>query len=190
MHTHITYERQVLTLDNLSADEAAFYQRALRAYRAGMPWTEFSDLIYHGENPLVSASGGLVTGRALRHPLFLAVIDLEGRLGIVQGRLAPEPGDPTATDPTADEWLPVSEAARRKGVSVQGIHQAITRGDLIARPHRPGGTKLVVSAASLDRWTPNPVRKAAGIARAAAGAASRGSHSRDFRAHHVRHPCR
>jgi len=42
------------------------------------------------------------------------------------------------------------------------------RGDIVARPAKPGGARLVVSKNSLDRWTPSEKYQSAGRARAAA----------------------
>lgn len=67
----------------------------------------------------------------------------------------------------ADEWIGVMEAAARKSVTRRALYRAVQRGEVIAAPIRPDGQRrpLRVSARSLDRWTPNPVRKAAGHAR-------------------------
>jgi hypothetical protein len=96
--------------------------------------------------------------------------DLEDRLGIQQGRFLPRKEDRPDRDPFDDKWLPVAEAARRKGVTAPGLHGAIRRGDVIAAPAKQGGSRLVVSRNSLDRWTPNPRRQAAGKQRARARA--------------------
>ena len=75
-------------------------------------------------------------------------------------------------DPLADEWLPVEEAARRKGVTVQGLRRGIAAGRVIAHaaPGEDGG--LLVSANSLARWTPRNRRPPAGPKRAVARRAS------------------
>jgi hypothetical protein len=116
------------------------------------------------DNPLLRATGGRVTDAVWHHPLYRAMRDLGDRLGIQQGTIAAEPGDDVSQDPFADDWLLVSAAAKRKGVTVQGIHEAIRRGDVVARPAKPRSRWLVVSANSLERWAPQPAKQAAGRA--------------------------
>src|SRR5438093_2893411 len=111
------------------------------------------------ENPLVRATGGWVTRTVWQHPLWQAVRDMEDRLGVQQGELAAEPGDDPARDPVADHWVSVTQAATRKGVTRPGLHKAIARGDVIARPIRPNHSWLEVSANSLDAWQPMAVRQ-------------------------------
>ena len=161
VHTYTTLEGRVLDLSGLNEEERAFFDRCVEVYRSGMEWTDFCRLVTSTENPLVRPAGGYVTRRVWEHPLFQALRDLEDRLGIRQGCLEPEEGDELDTDPFEDEWIPVAEAASRKGVTVQGLHKAIRRGDVIARPAKPGGGHMVVSVRSLDRWEPNRVRQAA-----------------------------
>lgn len=168
METYNTLTGRVLDLMNLDHEKEAYFRRCYEAYRVNMRWGEFGNLVAGEENPLVRAAGGWVTRVVYDHPLFQAVRDLEDRLGLRQGELAPEPGLDTEREPLVDQWVPVSEAATSKAVTISAVHQAIDRGDLIARPAKPGGAWLVVSVNSLARWTPNPVRQAAG--RRAAGA--------------------
>ena len=93
--------------------------------------------------------------------MFQAVRDLEDRLGIQQGEVGPEEGDDISKDPLQDEWVPTPEAAKRKGVTLPGLHKAINRGDVIARPATEGGRRLVISVNSLSKWEPNATRQAA-----------------------------
>jgi hypothetical protein len=153
----------VIDLSDLGPEEEQHFERSYAAYCAGMPWAEFGRrMVYGTDNPFVRAAGGLVTPDVWRAHLFRAVRDLADRLGIQQETVAPEVGDDPEVDPLADEWLTVSEAAARKGVSHSGLHQAITRGDVIARPARPSGAWLVVSRRSLEHWQPDPLRQTAG----------------------------
>jgi hypothetical protein len=162
VQTYATMDGRVLDLSELTDEHRAFFDRCYAAYRQGVDWGQFGNMVFSDENPLVRAAGGWVTRVVYDHPLFHAVLDLEDRLGLAQGKLAPEEGLHPELDPLADEWLPVSEAARRKGVTVSAVHQAIQRGQILARPAKPGGAWLVVSAGSLVAWTPNPRRQAAG----------------------------
>lgn len=145
----------MLDLSGLSAEERAFFYRCVAAYRAGAAWAAFMNLVRGMENPLLRATGGVTTQAVYAHPLYRAVRDLEDRLGIQQGFLT---WDAPLVDPLQDEWVPVSQAAKQKGVSVQAIHLAIGRGELIAR----GTTRKEVSLHSLERWTPNAARQRAG----------------------------
>lgn len=156
--TYMTIEGQVLDLKDLTDEERVFFDRCVAAYRSGTAWATFMSMARGVENPLIRETGGVITQAVYDHPLFRAVRDLEDRLGIQQGFLS---WDRPVADPLEDEWLPVSDAAELKGISVQGIHGAIKRGDLVAR----GTTRKQVSKRSLDQWEPNPTRRRAGLAR-------------------------
>jgi hypothetical protein len=162
--TYKTLDGRVLDLSVGTEEERAYLARGEQAYRDGMPWAAFLELVGSTKNPLLRATGGRVTDTVWNHPLYRAMRDLGDRLGIQQGTIAPEAGDDVTQDPFADEWLLVSAAAKRKGVTVQGLHEAIRRGDVVARTARPGSKWLVVSANSLERWVPRPAKQAAGRA--------------------------
>jgi hypothetical protein len=166
--SYLTLEGQVVDLTGLSEAERAFFARCYAAYRqASVDWSDFANLVAGNENPAVRAAGGRITREVWNHPLFQAVRDLEDRYGIAQGRLAAEPTYDLSRDPLDDAWIPSTRAAERKGVSLTGLHQAIKRGAVVARAARPGGARLLVSANSLERWTPNAAYQAAGRRRRA-----------------------
>lgn len=175
MRTYTTLDGQVLDLTDLTDEERAFFDRVYGEYRAGAKWADVSNLIHGLENPLLTATGGRVTAAVWNHPLFQAVRDIEDRVGLLQGHLSPDPGsgDPAA-DPLRDDFIPAPQAAARKGVTRMGLHQAIRRGDVLARPAPDNGrARLLVSVNSLARWQPNRVRQTAGAKggrRKAAGA--------------------
>jgi hypothetical protein len=158
--TYTTIDGQVIDLSDLSSEERAFFDRCYAAYEDNMPWHDFSLLAQGDENPVVRAAGR-ITRAVMSHPLYMAVRDLEDRVALRPGELEPVPGEQWDTEPVADEWLRMGAAVERKGVTVPGLHQAIQRGDVIARPAKAGGAWRVVSRNSLDRWTPSPVRQAA-----------------------------
>ena len=62
------------------------------------------------------------------------------------------------SDPLADDFLPVSDIAKRKSVSVKAVHKAIDRGDLVAvvgeLRRRGRKTGLLVSLRSAKAWKP------------------------------------
>lgn len=157
--TYLTIEGIVLDLTGLGPERQAYLERCLSAYKAGAPWAVFMSLVRGMENPLLRSTGGVITQAVYSHPLFLAVRDLEDRLGIQQGFLRWEK---PLIDPVEDEWLSPATAAEQKAVSVQAIHQAIGRGELITR----GDTRKQISRRSLDGWEPNRTRQRAGFARA------------------------
>jgi hypothetical protein len=159
MHTYTSLDGDVFDLSTLTDAERAHLEICVAAYRAGLDWAAFHDLASGRGNPHIRATGGLITRTVWHHPLFRATRDLEDRLGIHQGKVGAHPGDDLDRDPFDDAWVPVSEAAARKGVTVPGLHQAIRRGTVIARRAAPGGSRLLVSVNSLARWTPNPVRQ-------------------------------
>lgn len=158
---YVTMEGKVLDLTRLTTEERTHLEKCLQAYRAGAAWAAFMSLVRTPENPLLRATGGRITDAVWEHPLFQALRDMEDRLGIKQGHLQAPPGADPDREPLADEWVPAVEAAERKGVTLPGLHKAIARGDVIARPIKPGGTRLEVNVASLDAWQVNRVRQAA-----------------------------
>ncbi|MCX6024040.1 MAG: hypothetical protein NTZ05_20375 [Chloroflexi bacterium] len=166
--TYTRTDGRVLDLSELTPEERAFLDRSFAAYQDGAGWDDFSRLVGGMENPLVRAAGGWVTRAMSDHPLWLALRDLEDRVGIRRGNLRADPGADLDSNPFADEWLPVSEAEERKGVSHNALHAAIKRGDVVARPAKEGGSWLVVSRRSLDHWLPNAARQAARRSRSAA----------------------
>lgn len=161
MLTYTTLDGRVLNLAGLTPEERSYLERCAAAYRVGTPWEALSRLVEGVENPLVRAAGGRVTRAVWEHPLFQAVRDLEDRVGVAQERVALQPGDDPGRDPFADEWIGTAEAAVRKAVTLPGLHKAIRRGAVIARPTKPGRSRLVVSVNSLARWTPDAARQAA-----------------------------
>jgi hypothetical protein len=176
MWTYRTLDGQILDLTGISDELQRYLADCEAAYRAGMPWEQFNVLAEGEGSPLVRATGGWVTRAVWDHPVFRAARDMEDRLGIAQGYIGLDPEIDPASDPFADEWIPATAAAAQVGVSLAGLHKAIARGEIIARPAKPGGTRLVVSANSLAQWAPSPVRQAAGRARGAAHAATIRAH--------------
>lgn len=162
---YVKMDGDVLDLTHLSAEEQAHLERCFAAYRAGTPWPTFMGLVRTPENPLLRETGGRITRTVWDHPLFQALRDLEDRLGIKQGYLRPGPDDDPDAPICNDEWIPAVEAAARKGVTLPGLHKAIARGDVIARPIKPGGVRLEVNVASLERWKVNETRQVAGRSR-------------------------
>jgi hypothetical protein len=162
--TYKTLDGRVLDLNVGTAEERAYLAQCEQAYRDGIAWAAFLEFVGSKKNPLLYTTGGRVTDSVWNHPLYRAMRDLGDRLGIQQGTIAPEADDDVTQDPFADEWLLVSDAAKRKGVTVQGLHEAIRRGDVVAKPARSGSRWMVVSANSLERWRPRPAKQAAGRA--------------------------
>jgi hypothetical protein len=115
METYRTLDGEVLDLSRLDAAERAFFARCYAAWREGIDWTTLARLVEGDENPLLRATAGVITRQVYRHPLFQAVHDLEHRLGITQGKIAPEPGDDANADPVsrsgASGTAPVGELA-------------------------------------------------------------------------------
>jgi hypothetical protein len=156
--TYTTLEGDVLDLSELPPEQRGFLDRCLAAYRDGMDWVEFTKLTQSLENPLLRSTEGLITLAILEHPLYRVVQDLEDRLGIQQEMVGADPEDDVERDPLADEWLPVEEAARRKGVTVQGLRRGISASRVIARPEPGNAGRLLVSANSLAHWAPRTHR--------------------------------
>lgn len=165
IETYLTLDGRVLDLRGLPAEHQRFLDRVLELYRARAPHAQADSLIHSMENPLLVPTHGVVTREVYGHPLYIAVRDLVDRLGILQGELGAAPGDDAGQDPAADEWLTVSEAAELKGVTVPGLHEAIRRGDVLAKPKVKGSKYLVVSRFSLEAYQPSAVRQRAGSQR-------------------------
>lgn len=146
--------------DPLDAPLQAFWEKMVAAWRANVDYVAVFNTMNSVENPLLASTGGRITQTVLDQPVFLAMQDLTDRLGLAQKMLR-STGREDNRDPFEDTWISVTEAARRKGVTVPGLHGAIDRGDIVARPRKPGGAWLTVSQRSLDHWTPDPVRQAA-----------------------------
>jgi hypothetical protein len=106
---YTTLTGHVLDLSALAAEQRAFFDRCAAAARDGMPWGEFAALITSDANPLVRAAGGSVTRSVWDHPLFQAVRDLEDRIGLRAGELAPQPGIDPGNGLPDDVWAPASE---------------------------------------------------------------------------------
>ena len=159
MDTYVTLDSEVLDLRSLSEEERRHLEICVAAYRAGMDWAAFHDLTSGRGNPQIRNAGGPITRQVWDHPLYRATRDLEDRLGIRQGEVGPRPGDDIDRDPLADEWIPVAEAATRKGVTVPGMRQAIRRGSVLARPAQSGTSRVLVSGNSLAHWNPDATRQ-------------------------------
>ena len=160
----MTYQKvdgTVLDLAPSSEAERAYVQRVWEAYARGGGWEEVSEMVSGAGNPMLAPTGGIITRDLYYSPAFQAIRDVEDRAGMRDGSLLAAPDFDPEADPLADEWIGTSDAAARKGVTLPGLHAAIHRGVIIARPIRPGGTHLQVSVRSLERWAPSAVRQAA-----------------------------
>ena len=161
METYTTLKGQVLDLTGLTESEKGYLEYCLAAYREGTSWNDFSNVVTGPGNLLLTSTGGRITQSVWSHPLFQTLRDLEDRLGIQQGEITPDPEDNLDSDPFTDHWIMAQEAANKKGVTLMGLHGAIRRGELIARPIKPGGKRLMVSANSLSHWQPDRIRQQA-----------------------------
>lgn len=154
MRTYTEMNGQVLELSGLSRAESAYFEQALTAFRARVPWSDFCKITQAAENPALEA--GRVTNRSIESPLFLAILDMECRLGVEQGFLRPSPGA-SDSDPLADEEISIADAAKATGVSRQTLYTAVESGELIGTRERPAR----ISRNSLSRWQPRRTRQRA-----------------------------
>lgn len=170
MKVYTAIDGRQFDLDALSADERDYFESCLRQYRADALHKDFGMLVHTRQNPLVAAAGNRVTREVWVHPLFQILYDLDDRLGIAQKKLA-APGNADLRDPLRDsgDLVTTAEAAALKGVSVQTVHNAYRRGELLGEEAAKGArTVLRINTASLERWDPVEVRVKAGRASAAA----------------------
>lgn len=154
--TYTTLDGEVLDLTGLSPAQKEFLNVCYAIFRQRGNWKTLTELVRGSANPLIGA-GRRVTREVANHPLYLATRDLEDRLGLITGNLAPEPGDDPTTDPLEDALLTVADAATLKGTTTMAVRKAIERGDLVATKGRPQR----VSKRSLGLWAVNTTRQKA-----------------------------
>ncbi len=166
MATYVMSTGEVLDLSELTSNERAYFDECVKAYRSGESFEDFArQRTFLPANPALAPDGRL-TSANVNHPLFRAVLDLEGRLGVRDGFLRLAPGSNVDSDPLDDELVSVVRAAKEKGVTRETVYNAIERGQLVATNERP----VRVSATSLRRWEPSRGRQRAGRRSAAARA--------------------
>jgi hypothetical protein len=91
----------------VTPQQRRFFERMYAAYQDDMNWADFGNLATSTDNPLILATDGWVTRAVWDHPRFQARRDLEDRLGIRQGVMAPAPGFDIDRDPFSPVELPV-----------------------------------------------------------------------------------
>jgi hypothetical protein len=168
VETYTTLSGEVLNLMGLLAEELAYLERCLAAYRSGVSSAEMRELVWTAQNPALrpdpdSPTVGVVTREAYNSPLFRALRDLQDRVDIQAGNVLAMPGDLVDADPVADDWVPTSEAAERLGITMPAIHKAHNAGRLVAKPAREGGKHLVISVNSLRSYQLDERRREAGL---------------------------
>lgn len=115
MRAYTTLDGEMLDLSTLTDEEVAYFDRCYAAYRDGVAFFTFQDLVTGFQNPLLRDTEGRVTDVVWAHPLFRALRDLEDRLGIGQGELGPDPDDDIGSDPLALVRPRSAGQARRTG---------------------------------------------------------------------------
>ena len=163
--TYRTIEGETLDLTGLTDEERRFVVECWERFCGGASWDDAMRMIHGRQNPQLARTGGVVTRDVWYGPMFRALLDIESRAGMRDGSLQAGAGVEVLADPFADEWIPAVEAAEHKEVSLSGLHGAIRRGEVIATPGRPGGTRIVVSRNSLSAWRPNEQRQKSARAR-------------------------
>ena len=158
--TYTTLDQEVIDLTTLTQHERDFFEKSYRLYKERGSWRELTGLVRGPENPVLGGTRRI--SREVREtPLYRAVRDLEDRLGIISGAIAPADGDEPGTDPLTDQLLTVAEAAIAKGTTTMAVRKAIVRGDVVATSERPRR----VSGNSLALWTVSGLRQSAGLRR-------------------------
>ena len=152
--TYTTLDGDVFDLSGLKSKDRDVLDEAVAAFEADIEWVNFGIRFTGPKSPILKDTGGRVTRAVWATPLYQALHDLDDRLGIRQGTIATDGNEDVIADPFADEWMPSTVAASDKGVTLMGLHGAIERGNVIARPIHEGGSRIEVSRRSLDRWQP------------------------------------
>lgn len=101
MRSYVALDGQMIDLTSLSEAEQAFFRYCIAAYRADVDWLAMGALADGKDNPLVRATEGEITRDVWEHPLYRAIRDLEFRLAVKQGEMAPGPNDDVSRDPFA-----------------------------------------------------------------------------------------
>lgn len=101
MDSYTTLDGRVIDLRLLTDGERKHLEICWFAYQKDMDWAAFHDLAGGRGNPAIKEAEGVIAPQIAEHPLYLATRDLEDRLGIRQGTVAPSAGDRVESDPIA-----------------------------------------------------------------------------------------
>lgn len=139
MDIHVTLDGTVIDLHSLNDEEYGFYNQCLMAYKAETPRAEFLKLMQDPGSPLMNGSR-FITKEISQTDLYQAVQDLEERLAIAQGKMAPNPGDRVKEEPAQkDEFVTANVAAQKAGVSATAIIKAIKEKRLAGHQEKKRG---------------------------------------------------
>ena len=132
-------------LDELTPRQVRILRDVEERARDGVPYTDLIASLFHPLSPLWNGQRPSV---ALTHgPLFRVLPDLCARVAIEHAQFE-------------QDFIPVTEYARIKGVSRQAVYAAVSRG-LLTLEQRGAVSAVVVDERS-RHWHPSPVRQAAG----------------------------
>lgn len=154
MMTYATLNETVINLSELTDQERAWLGKILEAYADNISYPDFINLVYEPGTPLLP--GRFVTEEIMATPLYRAARDLQARLGIRQGWVAPNADSRPDVPPLeTDEEVSVTAVMETKGISRAAVIKAVRRGDLIGEKR---GRDWWISKRSLDHYQPMAVR--------------------------------
>jgi hypothetical protein len=153
---YIMLDGSAVDLSGLTPRQVRILREVEERARDGMPYTDLIASLFHPLSPLWN---GQTPSTALAHgPLFQVLPDLCARVAIEHAQFE-------------QDFIPVSEYARIKGVSRQAVYAAAARG--LIRLEQHGAVSAIVVDAGSRQWHPSPVRQAAGRTRGARRASER-----------------
>lgn len=142
---YIMLDGTAVELDELTPRQVRILRDVEERARDGIPYTDLIASLFHPLSPLWN--GQKPTTAMAKGPLFRVLPDLCARVAIEHAQFE-------------QDFIPVSEYARIKGVSRQAVYGAVARG-LLKLEERGNVSRVVVDERS-RQWHPSPVRQAAG----------------------------
>ena len=142
---YIMLDGSAVDLDALSPRQVRILRDVEERARDGVPYSDLIAGLFHPLSPLWNGqrpSTALTSG-----PLFKVLPDLCARVAIEHAQYD-------------QDFIPVSEYARIKGVSRQAVYGAVGRG--LLKLEERGNVSAIVVDENSRQWHPSAVRQAAG----------------------------
>lgn len=142
---YVTLDGATLDLKDLTPRQVRILREVEDRARDGVPYTDLIASLFHPLSPLWN--GQRPTTAMAKGPLFRVIPDLLARVAIDHAQFD-------------QDFIPVSEYARIKGVSRQAVYAAAGRG--LIKLEQNGPVSSVVVDDKSRQWHPSAVRQAAG----------------------------
>lgn len=142
---YIMLDGTTVDLDGLTPRQIRILHDVEDRARDGVPYTDLIASLFHPLSPLWN--GEKPSTALIKGPLFKVLPDLCMRAAIEHAQFE-------------QDFIPVSEYARIKGVSRQAVYGAVHRGHL--KLEERGNVSAIVVDQQSRHWHPSAVRQAAG----------------------------